>query len=103
MLRATNKKYFWDLTYISIFWGPENHKHLPNLYQSEGELQKIIKENKENQSVNINNSTLKKLQNYNSFTLLDVINKFYCICHMSISIIIQSYDHIEGDITYGYN
>ncbi|PKB96410.1 hypothetical protein RhiirA5_434884 [Rhizophagus irregularis] len=22
MLKATNKKYFWDLTYISIFWGP---------------------------------------------------------------------------------
>ena len=23
MLRATNKKNFWDLTYISIFRGPE--------------------------------------------------------------------------------
>ncbi|PKC05612.1 hypothetical protein RhiirA5_420705 [Rhizophagus irregularis] len=22
MLRTTNKKYFWDLTYISIFWDP---------------------------------------------------------------------------------
>ncbi|CAB4385577.1 unnamed protein product [Rhizophagus irregularis] len=39
----------------------------PKRYQSEGESQKIIKENKENQSVNTNDSTLKKLRKCRSF------------------------------------
>ncbi|CAB4495765.1 unnamed protein product [Rhizophagus irregularis] len=34
----------------------------PKRYQSEGESQKIVKKNKENQSVNTNDSTLKKLR-----------------------------------------
>ncbi|PKC06894.1 hypothetical protein RhiirA5_418958 [Rhizophagus irregularis] len=38
MLRATNKKYFWDLTYISIFQGPicttsTNHCQLDHINQ----------------------------------------------------------------------
>ncbi|PKC15165.1 hypothetical protein RhiirA5_408541 [Rhizophagus irregularis] len=54
----------------------------PKRYQSEGESQKIIKENKENQSVNTNDSTLKKLRK----------------CHIvyAVSIIIQSCDY-TGD------
>ncbi|PKY29001.1 hypothetical protein RhiirB3_445434 [Rhizophagus irregularis] len=38
MFRATNKKYFWDLTYISIFQGPicttsTNHCQLDHINQ----------------------------------------------------------------------
>ncbi|PKB93041.1 hypothetical protein RhiirA5_442521, partial [Rhizophagus irregularis] len=48
----------------------------PKLYQSEREPQKIIKENKENQSVNINDSTLKKLRKCRGFVMIYEIARF---------------------------
>ncbi|PKY33879.1 hypothetical protein RhiirB3_453150 [Rhizophagus irregularis] len=33
MLRATNKKYFWDLTYISIFRDPDKENQMPRKWK----------------------------------------------------------------------
>ncbi|CAB4403238.1 unnamed protein product [Rhizophagus irregularis] len=49
MLRATNKKYFWDLTYISIFWDPIDvyeKYNVSDTYWNKSELVQLIQSEK---------------------------------------------------------